>query len=342
MKSYFFDSSKVFISRSDGFSTTNNTFTTPANCKYIDIQYNLTNNNFDTYMLEAGDTATSYEPYTGGIPAPNPDYPMKVKTVKGYRNLFDKDNANVEDLYIHGSEDMIYTPSTLGRKLIYISCKANTNYTIIKATGTYFRVASTSVIPADRVSTINKIINDTGNKITINSGANANYLAVNYYNSATDTLTEQEILDSIMIVEGTEELPYVPYGTNWIYTKVTNGTDTNYYTLPLNDNEIAGIGNYKDEYIVDKNGHCWLNKKTKKIVLNGTEADNIYSVFVSRETTTYFNVLYYDFVGYNSSTLPQGFCNLLSPQKGDTLFAGGVEGFTFTTSNYARISLLNN
>lgn len=32
-------------------------------------------------QLELGSSATSYEPYTGGIPSPNPDYPQEIKSV---------------------------------------------------------------------------------------------------------------------------------------------------------------------------------------------------------------------------------------------------------------------
>ena len=55
---------------------------------------------------------------------------------------------------------------------------------------------------------------------------------------------------------------------------ISDGNNTRNYTIPLGNNEIAGIGNYKDELIVDKNGHCWLNKKIKKLILNGTETWN--------------------------------------------------------------------
>lgn len=41
--------------------------------KYVDITF--------TPMIEKGSTATSYEPYTGGIPSPNPDYPQEIKSV---------------------------------------------------------------------------------------------------------------------------------------------------------------------------------------------------------------------------------------------------------------------
>lgn len=52
---------------------------------------------------------------------------------------------------------------------------------------------------------------------------------------------------------------------------ITNGTNTRNYTIPLGNNEIAGIGDYKDELIVDSNGHCWLNKKINKLILTGQE-----------------------------------------------------------------------
>lgn len=38
-------------------------------------------------MLESGSTATSYEPYVGGIPAPNPDYPQAIQTVTGEQTV---------------------------------------------------------------------------------------------------------------------------------------------------------------------------------------------------------------------------------------------------------------
>ena len=38
-------------------------------------------------MLEQGSTATSYEPFVGGIPAPNPDYPQEIQTVTGRQTV---------------------------------------------------------------------------------------------------------------------------------------------------------------------------------------------------------------------------------------------------------------
>lgn len=53
--------------------------------------YNLTvgqSYSFTVYpMLEEGSTATAFEPYVGGIPAPNPDYPQDVQVVTGEQTV---------------------------------------------------------------------------------------------------------------------------------------------------------------------------------------------------------------------------------------------------------------
>lgn len=43
----------------------------------------------DTFylMLEAGSTASSFEPYVGGVPSPNPDYPQQIQTVTGEQTV---------------------------------------------------------------------------------------------------------------------------------------------------------------------------------------------------------------------------------------------------------------
>lgn len=66
-------------------------------------------------------------------------------------------------------------------------------------------------------------------------------------------------------------LPNIDYPTNINVIKtsveitISDETNTNTETIPLGNNEIVGIGNNKDELIIDKIGHCYLNKKTAKI-----------------------------------------------------------------------------
>jgi len=57
---YYFDENKTFISRSVAFTANYYTFTTPENCKYVDIQYYITGNDFSNWQLEQGSTVTDY------------------------------------------------------------------------------------------------------------------------------------------------------------------------------------------------------------------------------------------------------------------------------------------
>ena len=52
---------------------------------------------FKNIMIEQNSTATSYEPYCGGIPSPNPEYPQQIKNVTGNSNVKIQ-NKNLLDL----------------------------------------------------------------------------------------------------------------------------------------------------------------------------------------------------------------------------------------------------
>lgn len=89
-------------------NTVSGSFTTPADVSAIWISFNsdttpgsgvAASATFSQIQLELG-SATSYEPYTGGIPAPNPDYPQTVQTVTGEQTVTISDGANSEDFII--------------------------------------------------------------------------------------------------------------------------------------------------------------------------------------------------------------------------------------------------
>ena len=62
-----------------------------GNCTaYVQVSNGETTtfSNYKIYpMLEAGSTKSPYEPYVGGIPSPNPDYPQDVETVTGLQTV---------------------------------------------------------------------------------------------------------------------------------------------------------------------------------------------------------------------------------------------------------------
>ena len=66
------------------------TVTEPITTLRIRIANGDTIDNLVIYpQLELGSTATEYEPYCGGIPSPNPNYPQEIRVARG-RNLFNE------------------------------------------------------------------------------------------------------------------------------------------------------------------------------------------------------------------------------------------------------------
>jgi len=79
-----FDESNNYLGYSQTYK--NCTVTLKSNTAYVYITCPI--NEKEGLMVNAGNTALPYEPYTGGIPAPNPSYPMEIKAYKG-KNLLD-------------------------------------------------------------------------------------------------------------------------------------------------------------------------------------------------------------------------------------------------------------
>ena len=51
-------------------------------------------------QLEENTSATSYEPYVGGIPSPNPSYPQPISVVSGTQTVTLSDGTNTEDFTV--------------------------------------------------------------------------------------------------------------------------------------------------------------------------------------------------------------------------------------------------
>ena len=75
------------------------------------------------FQTEQGSTATSFEPYVGGIPAPNPDYPQAVNTVTGRqvvkvegKNLYNatKAETTLDGITYSGDNEALYLDGSIG------------------------------------------------------------------------------------------------------------------------------------------------------------------------------------------------------------------------------------
>ena len=98
-------------------------------------------NNTSKLMVEVGDKASPYEPYTGGKPSPSPDYPQQIKNVGKWneekqkyevdvrvtgKNLFDKEYAKRKDAWKLPNDGYPYIPIYVGKgKRITVSTSGN-------------------------------------------------------------------------------------------------------------------------------------------------------------------------------------------------------------------------
>lgn len=241
-----------------GKTATKTTYKTGDDAKYLVVFYHsmavtspTEQEVLDSIKIEKGTVVTPYSPYGQG----------SVEIEVCNKNLFDKNNINKLVGYVDGNGNFNIGDSNI--RTLYISCMANTDYVVSKFSGQYFRIASFSEEIKNNVHMINGITNKpTASKLSINTGDNAKYLAVTYYNSSKDTLTEQEILNSIQIELGSEATDYIPHES---YTKVLP-LQKEFVKIGTEDN----IGIIEDKFI--KMNKVWYEEHNiLKKVFNGTE-----------------------------------------------------------------------
>lgn len=233
--------------------------------------------------------------YNVVTPAPSPDRASEINKVTGNnvvsvsgKNLFDKDNANVINVYANND---IFN-SGWRYSTIYIPCIANTTYTISREVLENNFVVATSVdVPVANGSYTNRIANNTGTAITITSGANDRYLSVYVKYEGDTSYTLNEILASIQIEQNSQATPYVPYSK----------TD---YPISQGNIELCKIGNYQD-YIYKNNGKWYKHKAINKIVLNGSEdwnyTNNVFYLRYSMDTSSIAHLRVQNYVPYSNN-----------------------------------------
>lgn len=248
---HYYDKNKNYLGY-DNIQKTPKTFTTTNDTYFIRLRTRQAENITDLnskIMLEKGSTATEYEDYKEQSTLIDMNKP----------NLFDKDNANILNLY-PGST---FLSNTLYQS-ICISIEPNTTYTLISLNhySDGLVLGTSEEYPVAGGMTTNKLsVPKTKNNITITSGENDKYLLA-YIKWGTSI--SEEILDGIKIYEGI-------------------GTD-DYYELP-------SIGDTKDILTI-QNGQATINQKIGKISsYNGETITNTY-ISNTGELTTGSTVYY--------------------------------------------------
>lgn len=251
----------------------------------------VTFNNYTfSIQLEEGSSSTSFEPYTGGIPSPNPDYPQEIKVVEGRQVVTDKGknlfnfgirsrNQNGITTNYNFSQAIINGTTTTNNSIVGFSTKIS-EYSI--SLGTYS--AGSYVFKFEKVS---------GN-LTYPSGAseihirNSNDTTIfkNKVNSETTNYTKSFTLEQ----ETELFIQWFVNESNWTFTDyicrfmIISDTDSAtdyepYYEpssynidLQLENIYLAKMPNtdYKNR-IYKNNGNWYFEENAKKVVLDGSE-----------------------------------------------------------------------
>ena len=138
-------------------------------------------------QIEVGSSATAYEPYVGGVPAPNPDYPQAVQTVTG-ENVVKICRKNLYEW-----NDAVWTSSTTTSSWCYqngatsaygANMVDNTQYRVSLPAGVY---KITAFNLDSNIINIQVCKNGTSSEIIISDPVNINS------SSPTSTITLTEI-----------------------------------------------------------------------------------------------------------------------------------------------------
>lgn len=234
--------------------------TSTANKTVIGVKWNAWNSGNSVYIdknsfqLEKGTSKTSYEPYTGGIISPNPDYPQNIQVATGNNNINIKGKNIWNELWENG-----YWSRTTGEKGSgdnYLRC---TDYISIEPNVTiYFNkpdeYENYAVIFYNSAKEIvnTGVPTETSSK-SFTAPSNAYYFT--FYCALTSGTATYN--NNIMITYGTVESDYEQY-------------QSQSYPISLGTLELCSLINNEDE-IIKKEGLWFKRKRINKVILNGEE-----------------------------------------------------------------------
>lgn len=241
-----------------GPGTYNNTKLRPMLVKGT---YNLTN---------IGD----YEPYCGGVPSPNPDYPQDINVVSGEQTvkIMGKNLLDPAPLAPQVFEGTISDHYYYDAKLWY-EVEAGKTYTLSLNADAISVVPYTFIVllgrassgqPTTEVKTVNNI-STVGGRVSMTftitqdkidtAGGRTLFMRIPRYGSPT---TSSYKLSNIMLEESEESTSYEPY-------------QAQSYTIDLDTLELAKIGTYQD-YIWNDGGTWKIHKEVGKAIWDGSES----------------------------------------------------------------------
>lgn len=192
--------------------------TVPVGSKFLRISGRK--ERFGDWMIEKGDKATPYEPYTGLKSSPSPEYPQEIKSAGKWnegaqkyeidvkvtgKNLFDREKArDTANWIIRDGDGYAKFPIRVGK-----GNKATFSYTekLTPGKGFYLGIAQSDTGSAVGWLYHSTEINLNNNKLTVVAKGDCLYLSCN----KTSIQKFFDTIQTLQVEMGSEPTPYEPY-----------------------------------------------------------------------------------------------------------------------------------
>lgn len=264
---------------------TSGTFTLEYDCVRVAILIGafsagktLNNQKFEELQLEAGSTSTSFEPFVGGQPSPNPDYPQQIQTVTGEQTVVvtGKNLLNAVP-YANPIQQGVEVTIT-NTNTIHIEGTSTQNYVNLT------RIFSTNLPAGTYTMSINKELPFRVNLSTIFSGGGSLDRSIQAGETSV-TFTTSETTTGMRIFMATGGAGIVFDETFTVQLVSGNAADYDFepysstnYPIDLGSIELCRIdghdsSTYRDRIYRNLTDNKWyLHKEVGKYIFNGSEA----------------------------------------------------------------------
>lgn len=247
----------------DNFIKDTETYDASFDCMFV-FKEGFVANNLNLYPIISKTAQTGFEPYTGKIPSPNPDYPQAIEQVENVKlninnkNLFNKNIGIVYGKHYSLENGELEDYASDWYQENYINAKPNTTYSI-SVDG-----------------------NITGWLRALEYDANKNFLVGhNSYKFTTDSRCRY-----LRLSAGKSKLEKLQLEIGEIITEYSE-YDLFLINIDLKGNKLcAASDTVKDKLLIDRNGNVALQKDVITFLLNGINpheakywrADTIYDL----------------------------------------------------------------
>lgn len=222
-------------------------------------------------MLEAGGGSTDYEPYVGGVPAPNPDYPQDIEVVTGEQTVT---NAGIN--LLPPPQNFEQDVNGLMVKCVNGEYTINGNASSGTSTGVKNTIAEYTIQAGDYFHYNNDLVSS---RINIALRFSDNTQFANSMNVANRIISLASYVGKTVVgvnVNFNNGYDFAGTAKPMIVNGVSTVTDfeayrSQIYLVDLGATELTKIGNYQD-YIYKSGDDWYIHKAIGKVVFDGTES----------------------------------------------------------------------